>query len=172
MGIYESNVKEVGRLDRGLCPPDVVSAKRTRWQAISKASDHVGRHHFKPKPSIPPRPPWDQAMSMLLASVNLTALSVNRSAQWLHRGASLLHLQAELPDVLLTWSLQLAGKYAPLTPTNSTSLSSYRPCDGGVLLGKSNTNKTTTQLPLICWTTTGFSVRLWSTCTGNVCTHW
>lgn len=120
----------------------------------------------------PPHPPWDQAMSMLPASVNLTALSVNRSAQWLHRGASLLHLQAELPDVLLTWSLQLAGKYAPLTPTNSTSLSSYRPCNGGVLLGKSNTNKTTTQLPLICWTTTGFSVRLWSTRTGNVCTHW
>lgn len=114
MGIYESSVKEVGRLDQGLCPPDVVSAKRTRWQAISKASDHVGRHDTPFQTQANPPAPRDQAMSMLPASANLTALSVNRSTQWLHRGASLLNLQAELPDVLLTWSLQLAGKYAPL----------------------------------------------------------
>lgn len=115
MGIYESNVKEVERLDRGV--PLMWSVLKGHadggLEAISKASDHVGRHIIS-NPSQAPPTPGDQAMSMLPASVNLTLLSVNRSTQWLHRGASLLNLHAELPDVLLTWSLQLVGKYAPL----------------------------------------------------------
>lgn len=92
----------------------------------------------------------------IIATANLTVLSVNSSHSGF-TGGSLLNLQVELSDVLLTWMLQLAGKYAP-SPTNTTSISFLKHCDGSGLLGKSNTNKNTQLLLLSA--STGISVRL------------
>lgn len=89
-------------------PPDVVSAKLSPRRLITWA-DTISNPSQSSHPPQEPRPcPCCRPQPIL------AALSVNRSTQWLHRGASLLNLQAELPDVLLTWSLQLAAKYAPL----------------------------------------------------------
>lgn len=145
MGIYESNVKEVGRLDQGLRPPDVVSAKRAHLTGYLQGAWSHGQTPFQTQAKHrTPHPSRDQAMSMLPASVNLTALSVNSSTQWLHRGGAVcstcrLNFQTSCWPGRSSWPANTHP-----SPTNSTFLSSYRPCDGGVLLGKSNTNKTTT----------------------------
>lgn len=125
---------------------DKGSSAPTCWQAISRVSEQLGRAACNPEPN-----PQSPSYVHIIASANLTAFTVNNSHSGF-TGGSLLNLQVELSDILLTWLLQLAGKYTS-SLTNASSISFLKHWNWSSLLGRATQIKTqsycwSAQLPL------------------------
>lgn len=139
----------------GWCYKDQRSSAQTRRQALSRASEQLGRAGFDPQPSPPePRP------CLYYSHSQSNCAQCQQLTHWTHRGQF-----AQPAGYALRRPVDLAAPAGrqihtfTLSPTNTTSLSLLKHCSGSSLLEKCNTNKNTHVL-LVRSTTTRIFVRL------------